>query len=232
MEVNINNSNIKNIKINQENNIEINSDEEFFNQINHVSKEKIQLDKLNLIDNPDKVATEDVSEKLHLSLILDDENKLSLDIFPTDNIESICLEICKSNNLDELIAKKLKKKIEQQIIIFKSEKENNTKVKEQQIVNRLYTEAVKRKILKDKYFEKIKNDLEEKEMNNYSFTPKISQNSNIMYNRSHLKIEDKLFYEEMKKREKKNFIRIINDVNKKELVESKIIGSHIKSESI
>jgi hypothetical protein len=156
---------------------------------------------------------------------LDDENKLSLDISPTDNIEKICVEICKKNNLDLNIAKRLKKRIEEQISILKSGKQNYSKIKEEQIVKRLYTEAMKRKMLKDKYNEKVKNELKDKELNNYSFTPKISQNSNILYNRSHLKIEDKLFYEEMQKKEKRNFIRILNDVNNKESLENKTIGA-------
>lgn len=215
------------------NKIANNSHEEILNDLTaNINKENNESEKLNLAEYniDDKINTEEASEKLHLSLILDDENKLSLDISLSDNIEDLCLEICKKNNLDLNIAKKLKKSIEEQISNLKSEKQNYFKIKEEQIINRLYTEAMKRKILKDKYFEKVKNELKEKEINNFSFTPKISQNSNYLYNRSHLKIEDKLFYEEMQKKEKRNFIRILKDVDNRESLESKIIGaSQIKS---
>jgi len=216
-----------------QNNREINSDDEIFNESNYdLNKGKNDTEKFNFIDNnhSNKINTDETSEKLHLSLILDDENKLSLDIDPSENIENICLEICKKNKLDLSIAKKLMKKIEEQISILKYEKENYIKIREEQIVSRLYTEAMKHKFMRDQYIEKMKNEMKEKELNKCSFTPKISQKSNLMYNRSHLKIEDKLFYEEMEKKEKKNFERIIKDINEKEQKESKAIGNQNRSD--
>lgn len=216
-----------------QNNRENNSDEQIFNESNYdLHKAKTDTEKFNFLDNnhSNKINTDEASEKLHLSLILDDENKLSLDIDPSENIENICVEICKKNKLDINIAKKLMKKIEEQISILKYEKENYIKIREEQIVSRLYTEAMKHKFMRDKHIEKMKNDMKEKELNKCSFTPKISQKSNLMYNRSHLKIEDKLFYEEMEKKEKRNFERIIKEINEKDHKESKASGNPNKSD--
>lgn len=225
-------TNIENNAKNHNDDIVNNSNDEIFNEMDiNLIKRKSASEKTNLYDNipEQKINTDEDSEKLHLSLIIDDENKISLDILTSDNIDDVCLEICKRNKLDMNIAKKLKKKIEEQIHFLKSNRQNHSKIKEEQIVNRLYTEAMKRKMMKDKYFEKIKNEITEKELGSYSFTPKINENSNILYNRSHLKIEDKLFYEEIQKKEKRNFIRIIKDVKNKENFENKVMGIYIKT---
>ncbi len=221
---------VTNLKNHDEiNNITNNSYPEIFNEIDiNFNKPKSDSEKEKNFffeNNPEKkINTEDNSEKLHLSLILDDENKLSLNILPSDNIEELCIDICKRNRLNLNIAKKLKSRIYEQINIIRSERQIYSKINENQIVNRLYTEAIKKKMIKDKYFEKIKNELKEKELNNYSFTPKISQKSNLLYNRFHLKIEDKLFYEEVQKKEKNNFMRLINYAKNKENLENKITG--------
>ena len=196
------------------------------NQDNNEINEFITSPKTKIIYNNEYYTPEELSDKLHLSLILDDENKLSLDFSPTENIENFCYDICKKNHLGLLLAKKLKKKIDEQIFLFNKEKKNYiSKNKEEKIVDRLYTQAVQNKKVKDEYFEKIKNDMKQTELNNYTFTPKISDKSNILYNRSHLKIEDKLFYEDRKKKEANNFYRLIKNINNRESYENKNISN-------
>lgn len=215
------------IQVEQQNNTDSNSIKN--KELNSNNTDKL-IEKLTTENYENNVYTNE-SEKLHITIIIDDENKVSLDFYPTDNIEAMCNDICKVNKIDSRIAKKLKAKVEDQMNMIQRQKSPYTKIKEEDIVNRLYTEAVKRKIIKDKYFEKIKNDILEKEMGHFSFTPKISENTNFLYNRSHLRIEDRLFYDEMKLKEKRNYQRIINDINKKELYENRITGEKINHHS-
>jgi hypothetical protein len=176
------------------------------NKVNILNeKENENYSNININDNYNYIET------LHLSLILDDENKISVDFYPDDNIEKICNEICQQNKLNNLLANKLKIKIEENLLSIYLENLDKKKHKENNIVNRLYTDAMKSKILKENYLEKIKNDLNQKELNNYSFTPKINEKSNNLYNRNHLRIEDRLYYDEINKRDKRKLKNILEN---------------------
>jgi hypothetical protein len=138
-----------------------------------------------------------------------------LEFYQDEDIEKICNEICNEYNLNNLVAQRLREKIEEHIILITSE-DSQKKIREKEIVNRLYTEPMQRKTLKENYFEKIKKEIDEKEINNYPFTPKINEKSNNLFNRNHMRIEDRLYYEDIKKKEKRNMQRIIKDANSKE----------------
>lgn len=171
------------------------------------------------------------AEKLHLSLILSEGNKVSVDFYPTDDLDKICIELCKIKKIDLSIARKLKRKIEEQLNIFQNQTNDLDKAKDKVLINRLYTEAVKRKIIKYKFFEKIKKDNLEKEINSYSFSPKILEKSNLLNNRKYMKIEDKLFYDEIKLKEKRIYQRMIIDIHNKELYQSRLVGSKVHNKS-
>jgi hypothetical protein len=167
----------------------------------------------------------DHEETVNISLIIDDDNVTHLDI-NINNLKELdkkCSEVIHKYQLDPLLKNKLKKKIQRDILQikeqrFKTQMENKNRIDDN--VNRLYYESIEKEKEKEKYIQKINEEKEKLNFEAFTFTPYISKKSNELYKRNHAKIEDKLYYDHFKTKEKLNYQRLIDKV-KQEKTENK-----------
>jgi len=155
------------------------------------------------------------SENIHLSLVLDDDNTVSLDLNLKDNLTEVCRNLCKKYNLDRKLADKLKHRIEKHMKEMTKKNKHIDADKESVIVNRLHYEGLENKKKKEKLMEQLKKEETENEIKKYTFTPVISMKSNRNYVKPYLHFEDKLYYDDMISKNKTQMRRIVKGIEDK-----------------
>jgi hypothetical protein len=177
-------------------------------------------------------------EKIHISLIIDDDNMTYLDIGLNEDINELCNRLCDRYDLETKLVTKLKANIEKHVSDVKIKQGYNEKTKSDQridsLVKRLYNDSVKTQIEKRKLEERIKQANEEKKYEGMTFSPKISHNSNYIYNRNYMKIEDKLYYDSINNKEKTQMKRLVDKIAEREkhlTFDNKTKKTHKKAQS-
>lgn len=158
----------------------------------------------------------EVSDNVRISLILDDENSISMDINVNDDVGNVCKQICEKYNISSKILAKLKNKIEQhleRVMLQRGTKEE----KEFNIIQRLHYESVENKRKKEEFMEKLKKENSEKVLKGLTFTPVISSKSNKNYSKQFAKFEDRLYYDDMKMKNQKQISRILKNIENVEV---------------
>jgi hypothetical protein len=160
------------------------------------------------------------SEGFHLSLVLDDETTLSIELNSKEEIGPICKNICKKYNLSKKVEEKLKSRLEQQILIHKKEINQQRYNIEKAVTHRLHYRSKLEKENREQRLETIRKQKADNEVKGLTFSPVISHIKN--YKKPFINIEDKLYYEDLVKRNKKVMQNIIkksiiieNDFNNK-----------------
>jgi len=160
---------------------------------------------------------QNVQECLNISLVIDESNitHIDIDTKKAENVAFIIGKVCKKYNLDDKVKEKLGKEINKRIDNILEKKGNGKKTKTENTINRLYYEAVEKNKEKEAFLDKIRNEQENEVLNSLTFTPCISKNSNLLYVKTHLKIEDKLYNEFKEINERKNYTRLITEISQR-----------------
>lgn len=168
-------------------------------------------------------------ESLNISLIIDENNITHIDIHPenTEDVGLIIGEVCKKYNLDNKIKEKLGKEINKRIDNIMTKKQNEKKKKTQNTVNRLYYESVEKNKEKEAFLQKIRTEKENEILDSLTFTPSINKNSNLLYEKTHLKIEDKLYNEYIAIKEKQTYTRLITEISQRSKLKSKSLNKYM-----
>ena len=149
------------------------------------------------------------ADLIHLSLIIDDANTISLEFKRDEDISKICEKIAKKYNLNTKTKTKLQEKIVHQLKVTESEKTKFVNG----IVNRLYNESVEKvKILKQKN-EELKKAKEAEEVKGLTFSPITSSFNRSNYIRKYVRVEDKLHTDQFSKKNKTHVERVLNGIN-------------------
>jgi hypothetical protein len=156
----------------------------------------------------------DFEETLNISLVIDDNHTTHLDININNlaELDTKCTQIVSKYYLDPVLKNRLKRQIYKTIIELKEHREKaleNNNIIEQN-VQRLYYEQIEKTKAKDKYIKKINEENVKKIISGFTFTPEISKKSNELYKRDFAKIEDKLYYEYVKRKEQIGYQRLLN----------------------
>jgi hypothetical protein len=148
---------------------------------------------------------------LNISLIISDDQITHVEIDPnkSQDIEMICEDVCKKYKLESKIKKKLTKEINRRLNEFLSNKESKDKKKHksnknlvnQNLVERLYYESIEKNRKRTEFMNQIKSDYEIEEMSKFTFSPSINKRSNLLFKKNYSRVEDRLHYNQHKKKE-------------------------------
>jgi len=155
------------------------------------------------------------NDLLGISLIIDENNVTHIDIDSkkVDNLNSLVGKVCKKYNLDNKTKEKLGKEINKRIDDLIKNKKYEINKKNENTINRLYYESIEKIKEKNAFLEAVRKEKEEEVLNTYPFSPIINKNSNLLYEKTYLRIEDKLYYEFKILKEKQNFTRLITEIS-------------------
>lgn len=153
---------------------------------------------------------------LNISLIIDENNTTHVKINPKEeqNLDLICGNVCKKYNLNEKLSEKLGKEINKRINHLMKDKISD------KTVNRLYYESIEHNKEKEAFLDEIRREKENEILNKFNFSPNVNKISNFLYDRKHLKIEDKLYNEFKIIKEKHNYERLITEISERSKIES------------
>jgi hypothetical protein len=157
---------------------------------------------------------ENSNEQIHLSLVIDDENTIDVKFTAGDDVAMICSKICSKYNLSEKIAKKLKNKITKLLEDYTIDTHRESRVREQNLIERLHYKSIEEKKKKEKFLEQIRKENEEKQLEGLTFSPVISNRFKSNHDKPYLHIEDRLFYEDMIVKNKNQFRRFLTEMEK------------------
>jgi len=154
---------------------------------------------------------------LNISLVIDENNITHIDIDSnkTNNVNILIGKVCKKYNLDNKIKDKLGKEINKRIDEIIKNKTLEKRKNNENTINRLYYESVEKNKKKAAFLEGMRKEKENEILNTLTFTPNINKNSNLLYEKRHLKIEDKLYNEFKVLKEKNNFTRLITEISQR-----------------
>ena len=160
-----------------------------------------------------KIDVNTQSEMIHLSLVIDEENKISTDIYSNQDISEFCEKIAEKFKLNEKIKVKLHNRIQNQI----QESSNNpgtveTSNKVESLVKRLYNESVEKRKKFMIQNEKLKISKEEKELESLKFSPSPSTFNISNNKRKYEKIEDKIYYDHKFKKNRVEVNRVLKGI--------------------
>jgi hypothetical protein len=156
------------------------------------------------------------NDKIHLSLIIDDNNQISLDFYQNDDIEILCKKVCHKYNLNQKIAKKLKNKIQKHISNITIETQRSRQ-KEKNLIERLHYKSIEDKKKKEKFLEHLKKEKDEKQLEGATFSPVIySTRPKSNLDKPYLHIEDKLLHDDLVVKNKNQFKRFLREMENME----------------
>ena len=156
-------------------------------------------------------------KKLHLTLVIDEENTEKIDINQNEDINHICKSICVKYNITEKIKQKLLDKITQHISTIENELNKNKTVqkpKKELLVNRLYTKGMQNMKKKEIRREELKKAESDKLLKLTPFSPKICAKSQeyCIHRKSFSKFEDKLYYDDVNSRQQKQLKNLMKNL--------------------
>jgi hypothetical protein len=174
------------------------------------------------------------SDGFHLSLVLNDETTLSIELNSKEEIETVCKNICKNYNLSKKVEEKLKSRLEQQMLKHKKDINQQRYNLEKAVTDRLHYTSKLEKENREQRLETIRKQKADNEVKGLTFSPVISHIKN--YKKPFINIEDKLYYEDLIKRNKKVMQNIIkksiiiqNDFNNNKPGHRKILSMQTRS---
>lgn len=175
-----------------------------------------------------------VQELLNISLIIDESNitHIDIDAKKPESVNFLLGKVCKKYNLDNNVKEKLGKEINKRIDDLIINKKNENRKKKEQTINRLYYESVEKNKEKEAFLQKIRIEKENEILNSLTFTPFINKNSNLLYEKTHLKIEDKLHNEFKAIKEKQNYARLITEISQRSKSKGKRKNKFVNFNSI
>lgn len=160
--------------------------------------------------------TDETKDKIHLSIIIDDNNKISFDFKPNDDIEILCKKVCNKYNLNQKIVKKLKNKIQKHISNITLES-HRSRQKEKNLIDRLHYKSIEDKKKKEKFLENLKRENDEKQLDGVTFSPSIySTRPKSNLDKPYLHIEDKLLHDDLVVKNKNQFRRFLMEMENME----------------
>jgi hypothetical protein len=136
------------------------------------------------------------SDLLHISLIIDEFNKTRLDIHPNDPIEELVKVVSIKYQLSEKVNQHLVKFVKNFVseAKLKQKEETKARLKEriEKNIDKLYYKESENKKLKEQLKQKIKEQDQKQFIDSCTFSPQVNFFPKTIFERKHLKIEEKL----------------------------------------